>query len=732
MKSTNIARRGSTGFCWLYCFLLLLVNPSSAQIKTSAGKNISPGFLDGFLRRQMDSLGMPGLSIAIINNDRVVYHRALGVTVIGKPEKVDNSSIFEVASMSKTAFAYFVMKMVEKGVLDLDTPLYRYMPYPDIAQDERYKLITARMVLCHRTGFPNWRYFEPADTSLHIKYGDLWLKFTPGTQFAYSGEGYHYLAEVIAFLNHRDLKTLDEVFQRVVARPLGLTHFYFSGNGYVSLHKVNGHVKGRSVGRPWPISFPTQDSSVFGAAGGLHTEAMDYARFLIALMEHKGIGAASLDEMLREQVPVPRDNDIYLEEGYTAWGLGIAIRPTRYGTAYEHGGNNGDFQSGYSYLRDRKTGYVFMTNCDKGNEFGKRLNALMGIPFSTPGSGQTSSLTKPARSKKKNSISLYPSETWQKADDYSDWDPKKLDGIMKFVIDSTRASGMMVIDDGKLVFNYGDVKELSYIASCRKSICSMLYGPFVGNGTINLKMTIGQLGIDDIGGLLPIEKTATIDDILTARSGVFHPASNGGDALYLAPERGTKTPGTFWLYSNWDFNVAGFILEKLSGKCIYDLVDSMLARPLQMQDWNRSIQQHIAGDSDKSVYPTYHMWFSTEDMARIGYLMLRDGRWKDQQILSPDWVHKITTMVTTHQQAVENKDEYSIFGYGYLWWLWDKPFDTGAFEGAYSAMGSYGNFITVLPKLDLVVALKTKSDYERTTSLESYLLLLNRLVAAHL
>jgi CubicO group peptidase (beta-lactamase class C family) len=353
----------------------------------------------------------------------------------------------------------------------------------------------------------------------------------------------------------------------------------------------------------------------------------------------------------------------------------------------------------------------------------KPILALFGLITSLFFVANAQQKTKPA--------SIYPEATWEMAGDSNHWDKGKLDRLMKFVIDSTQASGMMVIDEGKVLFQYGDLKELSYIASCRKSICAMLYGPFVENGTINLKTTIGQLGIDDIGGLLPIEKTATIDDILTARSGVFHPASNGGDALYLAPKRGTKKPGTFWLYSNWDFNMAGYILEKQTGKCIYTLVDSMLAKPLQMQDWNLSIQKHNPGDSDKSVYPTYHMWFSTEDMARIGYLMLRDGKWKDQQILSQAWVHKITSMVTTHQQAVENKDEYSIFGYGYLWWLWDKPYNTGAFEGAYSAQGSYGNFITVLPKLNLVIALKTKSDYERTTTLESYLKLLNKLASAY-
>jgi CubicO group peptidase (beta-lactamase class C family) len=359
-----------------YIFVLFFLN-ANAQLKTFSGENITPAQLDLFVQKQMDSLGMPGISIAFINNNKIVYHRTFGVSDVNTRTLVDDATIFEAASMSKTAFTYLVMKMVEKGVISLDTPLFRYMAYPDIAQDNRYKLITARMALSHQSGFPNWRYFEKPDSSLHIKYGDLWLKFTPGTAFAYSGEGYHYLAQVIAYLNHRDLKTLDALYQEEVSQPLGLKHFYFSGNDYVSKHKAGGHMNGKRNGRPWPVAFPTQDSTWFGAAGGLHTEAMDYARFLIALMSHKGISQASLDEMLKEQVQMPKESEMYKDVGYTAWGLGLAIKPTAYGTIYAHGGNNGGFQSGFEYIKVKRTGFVFFTNCDKGRFFNSNLSAFL-------------------------------------------------------------------------------------------------------------------------------------------------------------------------------------------------------------------------------------------------------------------------------------------------------------------------------------------------------------------
>jgi CubicO group peptidase (beta-lactamase class C family) len=268
------------------------------------------------------------------------------------------------------------------------------------------------------------------------------------------------------------------------------------------------------------------------------------------------------------------------------------------------------------------------------------------------------------------------------------------------------------------------------MASCRKSILAMLYGPFVSSGKIKLDKSLKELGLTDVGGLLPIEQEATIRDLLTARSGVYHPASNEGDQSSMAPKRGSVKPGSFFLYNNWDFNAAGFILEKETGMNIYDILDSVLAKPLRMQDWNRSIQRKY-GDSTRSVFPAYHMWFSTRDMARLGYLMLRNGMWNGKKILSPDWVKTITSPVTPYSEAVKNKTNYFDFGYGYLWWIWDSEIKNEAFTGGYSATGAFGQFITVLPKLDVVIAHKTNyDDYRRSTPTEVYLRILEKLVSA--
>jgi len=230
-----------------------------------------------------------------------------------------------------------------------------------------------------------------------------------------------------------------------------------------------------------------------------------------------------------------------------------------------------------------------------------------------------------------------------------------------------------------------------------------------------------------VGGLLPIEKRATVEHLITARSGVYHPASNPGDNLADAPPRGSQEPGTYFLYSNWDFNAAGAVFERLTGKNIYDALESDLAEPLGFQDWDRA-RHRKTGDTSLSVNLAYHMVLSTRDMARIGELMLREGEWNGQQVIPADWARRIVSVVTPNEEVNPARYRSSEFGYGYMWWLWDGPLVECEFEGAYTGRGAYGQYITVIPKLDMVVAHKTVPQDQ--TAWDQYVGVLDRLVEA--
>ena len=325
---------------------------------------------------------------------------------------------------------------------------------------------------------------------------------------------------------------------------------------------------------------------------------------------------------------------------------------------------------------------------------------------------------------------VYPGATWARIanPDSAGWARNDLDSA-RAALSHLATTGFMAVLDGRVLLEYGDVQAVSYLASARKSVLSMLFGNYVANGTVRLDKTLAQAGIDDIGGLTAQEREATIRDLLTARSGVFHAASNPGDDLASAPARGSQKHGTYQLYSNWDFNALGTVFERETKRKIFDALESDLARPLGFQDFDRSAQR-MMGDSTISRHLAYHMFLSTRDMARLGYLMLREGNWNGRQVVPRDWIALTTRAFTPVSEMNPAYHRAGPFGYGYLWWVWDGAQASGPFRGAYTAQGAIGQYITVLPAVNLVIAHKTRPDPGKDTPFNAYLGVVETLLRA--
>ena len=326
---------------------------------------------------------------------------------------------------------------------------------------------------------------------------------------------------------------------------------------------------------------------------------------------------------------------------------------------------------------------------------------------------------------------VYPGAVWERAADPESlgWSSAGLDAV-RDRLEEMSSTALMAVAGGRVIFEYGDVDTVSYLASVRKSILSMLYGNYVDAGTIDLDRTLADLGIDDHQALSEEEKQATVRDLISARSGVYHPASNSGDDLEHAPERGSQPPGTYYLYSNWDFNAAGAAFEMMTGRDIYDALRTDLAEPLGMQDFD--ITRHRkGGDLTRSRYPSYHMHLSTRDMARIGYLMLREGAWKGEQLVPRDWVRESTRPVTRRSEMNPAHRRDGRWGYGYLWWVFDDPDQHPAYDGAYVGLGAVGQHILVVPALDLVVVHKTVPGEGRRVSHDEFMQVADMIVAAY-
>ena len=172
---------------------------------------------------------IPGLSMAVIKDARVVWRRGFGVKDATSKAPVTNDTMFEAASMSKSVFAYAVMKLCEQGMIDLDAPLTKYTTEKFLEGDPRLDLITTRRVLCHTTGFPNWRSDKEP----------LKINFTPGEKWSYSGEGYSYLQSVVARITG---EFIEPYMKAHLFAPFGM-----GSSGYVwndKLEKLMAHPHG--------------------------------------------------------------------------------------------------------------------------------------------------------------------------------------------------------------------------------------------------------------------------------------------------------------------------------------------------------------------------------------------------------------------------------------------------------------------------------------------------------
>jgi CubicO group peptidase (beta-lactamase class C family) len=325
----------------------------------------------------MRTTNVPGLSLAVFRRGKVVWLRGFGVRdrVSGVP--VDARTVFEAASMSKPLFAYVVLKLCEKGSLDLDKPLTSYTRRRLLEGDSRLNLITARHVLSHSSGLvPDWRSAsEP-----------LRIASTPGEKWSYSGEGYYYLQTVVTELTgHTDANHCDtfEGGLRVCATDFGeymesrlVVPFGMRSSGYpwrdqfaklrARPHDVNGNPLPYRTGRP-------VDVARYGAAGGLLSTPGDYAKFLMDVVEPQTenefhLHESSLKEMMTPQIEVATGSNYSI-----SWGLGWRMVRTPHGLYFGHGGENPGFQCISEACTADRAGFVVMTNGDNGAKLLEKL-----------------------------------------------------------------------------------------------------------------------------------------------------------------------------------------------------------------------------------------------------------------------------------------------------------------------------------------------------------------------
>ena len=294
-----------------------------------------------------------------------------------------------------------------------------------------------------------------------------------------------------------------------------------------------------------------------------------------------------------------------------------------------------------------------------------------------------------------NVIAQNPKENWKKYKhiEQSGFSSEKL-AIAKIYYDSLNSSAFLIIQNGKVVANWGDVNRRFILHSARKGILNSLYGVYSENGTIDLNKSIGALGITDKDSLTELEKSAQIIHLLKARSGIYHKAAAEPSWVDdYRPERNSVEPDSLWFYNNWDFNVLGTIFEQLTQTSIYEAFYNDIAVPLQMQDY-RIMDGEYFYELEYSNHPAYHLKMSARDLARYGQLFLQQGVWNDNRLFSKEWVANSTFPTSKHGGG----DKIGRW-YGWLWGVSEYYSDYRMFF----ASGTGGQIVAIFPKDNLVI-----------------------------
>jgi CubicO group peptidase (beta-lactamase class C family) len=340
------------------------------------------------LPRLLELASVPGLALAVLDGGRV-WRRGFGRAIEDPARPVSDDTVFEAASLGKPVFAYAVLRLAEADLLDLDRPLYDYLPLPD-ANNHRMRRVTARHVLSHTSGLPNWRQ-QP---------GSLDPATEPGKRFGYSGEAYFYLQRVVEALSGTPFGRL---MREQVLDPLEMKQSSFvwlpefeprMAAGYDGQERrldVQAAIGRRTqaIAQDWgkPLTeWRYEDSAravplvnpqwpvlplymVPNAAASLLTTVSDYARFLARLVAKPPARGLDLAEPMRRAMVTPQ---VQLNSALH-WGLGWGIQRDEHGEVLWHWGANNSFRN--FVIADPPNGraIVVLTNSENGPRIYERV-----------------------------------------------------------------------------------------------------------------------------------------------------------------------------------------------------------------------------------------------------------------------------------------------------------------------------------------------------------------------
>ncbi|WP_430391567.1 serine hydrolase domain-containing protein [Dyella sp. 20L07] len=331
-----------------------------SQNDTARAKTLR-SMLDSRMPALLAQTGVPSASIAHIEHGKLMLVATYGMQSPGVP--ATDATLYNVASLTKPVTAQVILRLVSEGKISLDEPMYRYWLDPDIAHDERAKLLTPRLSLSHQTGFPNWR---------RMTGGVLTFKRSPGEAYGYSGEGFEYLRRFTEKKLQTPFETLAEV---QVLQPLGMKDTAYTGRPW-----FQGRIAQPTNAKG--ITLEPEIATTAYASDQLYTTAGDYAKFMLAVLDNTGLTPEVARERFRIQVneSIPKCVPVKIAGCADAQGFGLGWEVIRFGddTYLMHDGSDeGVATLVYLNMKDRN-GTVILTNSDNGKQLVLPLFDLFG------------------------------------------------------------------------------------------------------------------------------------------------------------------------------------------------------------------------------------------------------------------------------------------------------------------------------------------------------------------
>lgn len=371
--------------------LLLLATSAAAPqeaISRPDGGKLIPAQIDSTVNGLIQAAHVTGAGVALFHGGKVVYLKAYGLRNTEANLPLTPDSVMTAASLTKSAFATVVMRLVERGELNLDTPIEQYLakplgdfaPYADLKGDPRTAKLTLRMLLDHTSGFANFRGLEN-DRKLRIH-------FEPGTRYAYSGEGINLAQFVVEKVT---AESITKLMQENLYGPLDMTRSSMVWEPRFESDFANGYDEyGRSLG-PERWTSPN-------AAGSMLTTLRDYSTFLSTLLRGKSLGTHAAGLLFNREIAIHSAHQFpSLNEDTTtaydgirlSYGLGWGIYSSPYGKAFFKEGHDEGWRNLALMFREHGDGILILTNSSNGEGIFKPLiEALLGetgFPFEWEG-----------------------------------------------------------------------------------------------------------------------------------------------------------------------------------------------------------------------------------------------------------------------------------------------------------------------------------------------------------